>query len=135
VCVGKDTTYYYWLTGTLDMGKYSTTAKAVPAGVQATTQSTDAECPQLWKAGRFDFDGWLSSSSTVDAAIAQGMPIVKVGDPVFYEPLAVAVDKSGPNDADFMPKLTKIIQDMHADGTLSSLSMKWFKTDLTKSSF
>jgi ABC-type amino acid transport substrate-binding protein len=115
------------------MGKYSATAKAPPAGVEATTQSTDAECPQLWKAGRFDFDGFLSSSSTVDGAIKQGMPLVKVGDPVFYEPLAVAVDKSGPDDTDFMVELTKIIEDMHADGTLSALSMKWFETDLTKS--
>jgi polar amino acid transport system substrate-binding protein len=134
VCVGADTTYYYWLSGqTLDFGDYPANAQPVPAGVQVTTQKTDAQCPQLWKAGRFDFEGFLSSSSTVDAAIAEGMPLVKVGTPVFYEPLAVAVDKSGPDDSDFMPMLDKIIQDMHADGTLSNMSLKWFNTDLTQS--
>ncbi len=60
------------------------------------------------------------------------MPVVKVGDPVYFEPLAVAVDKSGPNDADFVAKLTQIINDMHTDGTLTTLSQKWFKADLTK---
>jgi polar amino acid transport system substrate-binding protein len=101
VCVGADTTYLLWLTGqTLDFGDYPAKAQPVPAGIQATTQDTDAQCPQLWKAGRFDFEGFLSSSSTVDAAIKQGMPLVKVGDPVFYEPLAVAVDRNGPDDTD-----------------------------------
>ena len=31
-----------------------------------------------------------------------------------------------------MAALDKIINDMHADGTLTALSMKWFKADLTK---
>ncbi len=28
-------------------------------------------------------------------------------------------------------KLDEIVQQMHADGTLTALSMKWYKTDLT----
>ena len=35
-----------------------------------------------------------AGATTVDAAIADGIPAVKVGDPVFYEPLAAAFDKS-----------------------------------------
>jgi ABC-type amino acid transport substrate-binding protein len=30
--------------------------------------------------------------------------------------------------------VSKIVDDMHADGTLSSLSEKWYKTDLTTQS-
>jgi len=131
ICVGESTTYLDWLNGTLDLGTYSSTETTPPAGAKAVTQSTDAECPQLWKSGRNDFEGWLSSSTTVQAALDQGMPLVKVGDPVYYEPLAVAVDKSGPDDSDFMPILTQIINDMHSDGTLSQFSQKWFQTDLT----
>ena len=53
--------------------------------------------------------GFLSSSTTVDQAITNGTPIVKVGTPVFTEQLAVSVDKSGPTDADFMAALNQII--------------------------
>lgn len=132
VCVGESTTYLDWLNGQLDLGSYSSTAKTPPAGVKAVTQKTDQQCPQLWAAGRNDFEGWLSSSSTVQAAIDAKQPVVKVGDPVFYEPLGVAVDKSGPNDSDFVAQLKTIVDGMHADGTLKTLSMKWFKTDLSE---
>ncbi len=44
----------------------------------------------------------------------------------------IAVDKSGPDPTDFMAALTKIVNDMHSDGTLSAMSTKWFNADLTK---
>ena len=61
-----------------------------------------------------------------DAASANGSKIVKVGDPVFTEQLAVSIDKSGPPDADFVTAVNKIVDDMHKDGTLSAMSKKWF---------
>jgi polar amino acid transport system substrate-binding protein len=132
VCVGEATTYLDWLQGKkLDFGTLSPTTTP-PAGVQAVTQKTDQQCPQLWGSGRNDFEGWLSSSTTVDGAIAAGLPVVKVGDPVYYEPLAVAVDKSGPDDSDFVAAVTQIVKDMHADGTLKTFSQNWFKADLTE---
>jgi polar amino acid transport system substrate-binding protein len=51
-----------------------------------------------------------------------------VGDPVYYEPLAVAVDKGDP---EFAAKVGEIIKAMHADGTLSKLSQTWYGADLT----
>jgi polar amino acid transport system substrate-binding protein len=132
ICAGASTTYLDWLSGKkLDFGTLSPTTSP-PAGITTVSLSTDAECPQTWKSGRNDFEGWLSSSTTVDGAIAAGLPVVKVGDPVYFEPLAVAVDKKGPNDSDFVVQLTKIVNDMHADGTLTAMSQKWFKAELTK---
>jgi polar amino acid transport system substrate-binding protein len=131
VCSGESTTYDQWLKGTLDFGTGQTLA-APPAGIKATTLPTDTDCPDQWKAGRNDFQGWLSSSTTVDGAIAAKLPVVKVGEPVFFEPLAVAVDRSGPPDSDFVARLTDIVNAMHQDGTLSGFSTKWFKKDLTK---
>lgn len=131
VCVGVDTTYQYWLQGTLDFGSESPQTQP-PAGAQFTTLATDRKCPEAWKLGRHDSEGWLSSSTTVDAAITDGLPVVKVGEPVFYEPLAVAIDKSGAPHAELLAALDKIVGDMHADGTLTTLSMKWFGADLTK---
>ena len=132
VCVGESTTYLDWLSGKkLDFGTLSPTTTP-PAGVKVTTQKTDAQCPQLWASGRNDFEGFLSSSTTVDAAIKAGMPMVKVGDPVYAEPLAVALDKGGPDPSDFVTAVNGILTDMRSDGTLKGFSEKWFGIDLTQ---
>lgn len=131
VCTGAGTTYWQWLKGTLVLGDGSALAP-VPAGAIDTTLKTDQDCAQSAQSGRRDFEGWLSSSTTVQAAIDGGAPFVAVGDPVFYEPLAVATDKAAPPHAELQAQLDQIIKDMHADGTLSALSKKWFNgEDLT----
>jgi polar amino acid transport system substrate-binding protein len=130
ICVGAATTYLDWLNGTLDFGTETPQTKP-PAGAKATTLDTDRLCAEAWQAGRRDFEGWLSSSTTVEQAIKDGLPVVKVGDPVFYEPLAVAVDKSGPPHAEFIAEVNKILDAMRADGTLKAFSEKWFGIDLT----
>jgi polar amino acid transport system substrate-binding protein len=131
VCVGEATTYLDWLNGELDFGTESPTTKA-PAGATATTLKTDRLCAETWKAGRTDFEGWLSSSTTVEQAIKDGLPLVKVGDPVFYEPLAVAFDKAGPDASDLVTRVNQILTEMRDDGTLKTLSEKWFGLDLTE---
>jgi polar amino acid transport system substrate-binding protein len=130
ICSGEGTTYDQWLNGKLDYGNGQNLGTP-PAGIKTTTLPTDTDCADQWKAKRYDFDGWLSSITVVDGAIKAGLPLVKVGDPVYFEPLAVAVDKKGPADTDFMPMLNKIISDMHADGTLTAMSQKWFGADFT----
>ncbi len=130
ICVGEATTYYDWMSGTLDLGTYTPTA-GPPAGSKATTLTTDRLCAETWKAGRTDFEGWLSSSTTVDQAIADGLPLVKVGDPVYYEPLGAAFDKSGPDPTSLVEKVNTILDEMHADGTLKAFSEKWLGADFT----
>ncbi len=130
ICVGEATTYYDWMQGTLDLGTYTPTATP-PEGSTATTLTTDRLCADTWKAGRKDFEGWLSSSTTVQAAIDDGLPLVAVGDPVFSEPLGVAFDKSGPDATDMVQRVNGILAEMQADGTLKGFSEKWFGTDLT----
>lgn len=130
ICVGEATTYLDWLNGTLDFGRETPTTQP-PEGAKATTLDTDRLCAEAWQAGRQDFEGWLSSSTTVQQAIDDGLPLIKVGDPVFHEPLAVAVDKSGPPHAEFIAEVNRILEEMRADGTLKALSEKWFGLDLT----
>ena len=44
----------------------------------------------------------------------------------------MATDKSGPPHAELQAALDQIVKDMHADGTLSAFSKKWFDgQDLT----
>ena len=131
ICMGEATTYLEWMNGALDFGTESPDT-VPPEGSTAVTRITDRDCAQEWGLGRVDFEAWLSSSTTVDAAIADGIPAVKVGDPVFYEPLAAAFDKSVEDNDSLVAAADAAIGEMHADGTLSELSMKWFGEDLTK---
>jgi polar amino acid transport system substrate-binding protein len=134
VCAGKSTTYLDWLNGKKLEFQPVSPISTPPANLKTVSLKTDQDCPQTWAAGRKDFEGWLSSSTTVQAAIDADQPVTKVGDPVYEEPLAVAVDKAGVPDTDFMTKLDEIVKSMHDDGTLTQFSMKWFKLDLTQPS-
>lgn len=132
VCVGAATTYQSWLEGSLTLVG-SPEPATPPEGVQVTTFDTDTECADAIESGRTDFEGWLTSSTTLANAIAAGAPFVEVGEPVFYEALAVATDKAGAVHAELQAELDKIITAMHEDGTLTKFSEKWFEgLDLTK---
>jgi polar amino acid transport system substrate-binding protein len=132
VCVGTGTTYETYLSGG-DLGSVTSDVKVqAPAGVQVVPLNTDSECVQAIQAGRTEFDALLTASTVVDKAIADGIGIEKVGDPVYIENLAVALDKKSAKDPkSLLDAISKAVNDMHADGTLSKSSVKWFGEDLT----
>lgn len=72
--------------------------------------------------------------ATVDAlpailtASENGYPFKVLGDPVFYEPLAVAIDKG---DQELNDKIAAAVAEMKTDGTLTALSQKWYGVDYT----
>jgi polar amino acid transport system substrate-binding protein len=74
-------------------------------------------------------DAAVTALPTIMDAIKQGYPLKIVGDPLFLEPLSVAIDKGDP---EFAAKLAEIVEAMHEDGTLSELSTKWYGADLTE---
>lgn len=105
----------------------------LPDGAEGTTLPTDANCAEAIQAGRSEFDTWISSTTTVQGAIDAGAPVIAIGDPVFAEPLSVAMDKSGPPHDELLYEIDRIIGEMHEDGTLTALSEEWFDgLDLTK---
>lgn len=75
----------------------------------------------------------ITSVTTAQGYIDAGNPVKIAGDPVFYEPLAVAFDKSSQADGtDLFEAVDEIVAEMHADGTLRELSKKWYAgIDLT----
>ena len=104
----------------------------IPDDVEAITRPTDAHCIEDIEAGRTEFDLLMTSGTVIDGAIESGQPIVKIGEPVFNEPLSVAIDKAGPTHAALLFEIDRIIGEMHADGTLTSLSEEWFGSDFSQ---
>jgi polar amino acid transport system substrate-binding protein len=105
----------------------------VPDDVTATTLPTDANCIEAIAAGRPEFDLVITSGTVIDDAVANDQPIVKIGEPIYAEDLAVAADKSGLNSDALMYQVDQIIGQMHEDGTLTALSEQWFDgADLTQ---
>jgi|SRR5579859_413262 len=132
ICVGTGTTYEEWLNGQLGIPAEDIYAQP-PAKVTVVSLQTDQNCPQSIAAGRKDFLAYLTSASVVDQNIKAGLPVVKLGSPVYVENLAVAIDKAHKLDITSLnQKLSDAITAMHTDGSLTTLSMKWFGADLTQ---
>lgn len=76
-----------------------------------------------------EIDGYVNYLQQVLALIEQGAPIKVVGQPLFLDPQAIAIQ---PGDPELAELLRQTVEDMHADGTLSRLSMEWFNYDFTQ---
>lgn len=82
--------------------------------------------------GGHRLDAVITSVTTAQGWIDAGNDAKIVGDPVFYEPLGVAFDKSSTlDDTSLVAAASGIVVGMHQDGTLSQMSQQWFKTDLS----
>ncbi|GLS23222.1 amino acid ABC transporter substrate-binding protein [Labrys miyagiensis] len=73
-------------------------------------------------------DAVISSQPSINDAKKAGYPIKQIGEAVFYEPLAVAIEHGDP---EFKTKIADAVQAMKTDGTLSKLSVKWYGVDYT----
>jgi polar amino acid transport system substrate-binding protein len=130
ICVGEATVYEEYLNGKLNIEGILVQP---PADVKVATVKTDLECIQSMQAGRKDYDAVLTASNVLDSAIKNGAPVAVVGPAVFADRIGISIDKAAKPNAKFLAALSKIVEDMHADGTLSALSKKHFNGfDLTK---
>jgi polar amino acid transport system substrate-binding protein len=133
ICAAAATTYELYLQNNNSLNLIGEKIGYQVTGAKIVTYPTDQECAQAWAAGRTDFEAWLTNSTTIFGAQESGIKIKKLGDPVYYEALAMALDKSGSKDAtSLVAKLSEIITAMRDDGTLTNLSMKWYKVDLAR---
>ena len=102
---------------------------------QIQTYDTDSSAIQDLALGDgARLDAAMSSLYTLKQAQESGTPIKIVGDPLYFEPLAAAIDREAPADPKpLLDEVSKIIKEMHEDGTLTELSKKWYDgIDLTK---
>jgi polar amino acid transport system substrate-binding protein len=76
-------------------------------------------------------DAVLTALPTGQGYIADGGPLKQLGEPVYFEYLAGAIDKASTLDTtSFQAAVNEAIQAMHADGTLAKLSEQYYGTDL-----
>jgi polar amino acid transport system substrate-binding protein len=134
LCAGAATTYEHWLNNDMTaLGLPESSIYAQPPQVTVIPLETDQECAQAIAAGREDFVGYVTSDTVVDANIAAGFPVVKLGSPVYSEDLAAAFDKKSTLPTDTLrAEVDKLFTAMHSDGRLSEISNKWFESDLTQ---
>ena len=134
LCVGTSTTYESWLNHDKEaLGLPDSSIYAEAPNVTVVPLETDQECAQAIASGRTDFVGYVTSATVVDANIAAGMPVVKLGGAVYSEDLAAAFDKSSSLPTDSLRKeVDRIFTEMHGNGKLTELSNKWFSADLTQ---
>lgn len=76
-------------------------------------------------------DAMLTALPTGMGFMEDGKPIKQLGEPVYFEYLAAAMDRSSSlAPATFLAKVTEAIQAMHKDGLLKQLSEKYYTADL-----
>ncbi|MDP8945394.1 MAG: transporter substrate-binding domain-containing protein [Actinomycetota bacterium] len=124
-------TYEFYLDRSLNIpGNY----EFVVDNPQIQTYDTDSSAIQDLALGDgVRLDAAMSSLTTLQEAVDSGTPIKIVGEPLYYEPLAAAIDKKAPADPrPLLDEVSKTIKEMHKDGTLTELSNKWYGYDLTK---
>jgi polar amino acid transport system substrate-binding protein len=129
--VTDGSTYESYLRGTLELAGQGT----IPSVIQdplIVTYGTDADAIDALSAG--DLDAVISARPELQEAIDNGTARIEIiGGSLFTEELAATVVKDTPLDnTSFVQRVSHIIDQMHADGTLSDLSDKWYGTDLTQ---
>ncbi len=124
-------TYDAYLAGTLQIPGEN--ISFVVKNVQFVGYETDINALQDLALGDGTrLDGVLTAQPTGVGAIKDGIPLKQLGDPVFFEYLAGAVDKaSTPDPVPFLKKVSEVIQGLNSDGTLLQLSQKYYGVDLT----
>jgi polar amino acid transport system substrate-binding protein len=77
-------------------------------------------------------DAVLTDPDTGQTAKQSGLPLKQLGDPVYYDYVAAAIDRQTSKEStSFIEKITETIQAMHRDGTLVRLSQQYYGQDTT----
>jgi polar amino acid transport system substrate-binding protein len=136
ICVGVSTTYEDYLKGSLVLGASAPPFEFVIDNPEIVTYTTDTDAlDNLALGDGVRCDAAMTATPTIAQYVTDsGGKVKQVGEPLYYEPLSIAFDKNDPVDnATLVQAVSKIVDDMHADGTLTSLSEQWYGVDLTTS--
>jgi len=123
-------TYDSYIAGTLKIP--GETIDFVVKNAQFTGYETDLNAIQDLALGDgVRLDAVLTAQPTGQGAIKDGLPLKQLGDPVYFEYLAAALDKTaGKDPIPLAKKVSEVINGLLADGTLVQLSQKYYGLDL-----
>ena len=132
--VATETTYDRYLNKDLELVGVKIEYQDWSAG-KITPYPTDANAIENLALGDgVRIDALITAKPTIFEAMKSGCgggcPLKMLGDPVFYEILSFALDKSRPNSESLLKKLNEILTSMHKDGTLVDLSMQFYGQNL-----
>ena len=132
--VATETTYDRYLNKDLELVGIKIVYQDWKAS-KITTYPTDANTIEDLSLGDgVRIDALISAKPTIFEAMKSGCggscPIKMLAEPVFYEHLSVALDKSRPNSESLLKKLNEILTSMYKDGTLVDLSMQFYGQNL-----
>lgn len=128
--VGTATTYENYLNQSLQIYGVGHPVPYVIEDAEIQTYETDVlALDELRLGDGVRLDAAMTALPTILAAIDRGYPIKVAGEPLFREPLSLAIEKGDP---EWNARLAEIVEAMHEDGTLSELSTNWYGTDLTQ---
>lgn len=124
-------TYEAFLNGTLQIPGETINFVVQGATVKGyDTDSTALEDLALGDGVRLD--AVITAQPTGQGFINDGKPLKQLGEPVYFEYLAPAIDKKSSLDpVSFVKKVTEIVLSLHTNGTLKGLSEKYYGADLT----
>ena len=132
--LAAETTYDRYLNRDLELVGVKIEYQDWSAG-KIVTYPTDANAVEDLALGDgVRIDALLTAKPTLFEAIKAGCgggcPLKMLGDPVFYEHLSFALDRSRPNSESLLKKLNEILTSMYKDGTLVDLSMQFYGQSL-----
>jgi len=132
VGVSRTTTYESYMRGALKLEGQGN----LPAPPQSEIVTYETETVALDDLALGDgtrLNAVLTALPTAQNYIDGGKPLKLLGKPVFNEDLAIALDRRSSRDSTTLQaEISRIIEAMHTDGTLTALSKEWYGIDLTK---
>ena len=131
VGVGAATTYQAYLEGHLNLTGENILIPA-PAARAIPYETDQLALRDLALGDGVKLDAVLTSWPFAEFQIKNGQPFRELGQPVFFEEAAIAIDKNSPLDPkSFYQAVEQAVEGMHKDGTLNKLSKQNFGSDVT----
>lgn len=96
--------------------------------VIVTFDTSNETYEALAKGDGVELDGVVDSLSSLMSEISNGRPIKIIGLPLLYTPSGIAVEKGDP---EFSAAIREAVDGLREDGTLKTISLKWFGIDTT----
>ena len=106
---------------------YYDAAKKIPGVKEVKTYKADPEAFSALKAKKID--AWVSDKFTILETLGKNPNAgIVTGEQIFVERVSLIMRK---NNNEFMDKVNQALADLQKDGTLATISQKYFKQDIT----